>query len=150
MKTVNERDLIDVLDGNGLDELTGEGCNLSMRMVCDVNEHWQEVINSFFATAVEFVPAYNHAGNWRSIMLPRSIFHDLFVYEQVYWGKKVIVFVGGEYTDKYWSSSYFRIYDNLTEFELDRVENPTLFERGYRLYCASAHPHYNGNNIRAF
>lgn len=72
------------LDKYGIVPLTGESCAYSLRLLCDVTEHGEELLDAFFG-GVEFTSAnWNHGSDTlphtHSVMLPYSILQDLKVY----------------------------------------------------------------------
>lgn len=81
----------------GISLLTGEACAYSMRTLCDVNEYGRELVKTFFGMteASHLAPAWNSWVNGKpsvgSVMLPRSVFPDLIIFELFNRGFKYVI-----------------------------------------------------------
>ena len=69
---------IETLRTFGIDYLTGEACGIALRLLFDLTENGERIIDSFFGGVQTTSKAWNKGKS--SIMLPRSILDDLCVY----------------------------------------------------------------------
>lgn len=63
----------------GIDILTGEACGLSMRLLCDIDNHAQTLINNFLGGIDFLAPGWN-SDNKKSLMLTRNFLHDIEIF----------------------------------------------------------------------
>lgn len=82
------------LEQFGVKCLTGEACGLGMRVLCDVTEEGMDLLREFTRMEVT-CDSWNEKRGIKSgsVMLPRSIFQDLWIFAQVRAGCKH-VFLG--------------------------------------------------------
>jgi hypothetical protein len=67
----------------GIDVLTGEACRVGTRILCDVTDDGMDVVCDLLGlpkSSAAFEPSWNGGKAVASVMLPRSLWHDLAVW----------------------------------------------------------------------
>lgn len=100
------RDVRD-LEQFGVIALTGEACGLAMRLLCDLTEEGVKLIREFMRVEPT-ADAWNSKGV-KSVMLPTSIFRDLWIFAHVRAGT-ANVFIGG-YVGEHWTETHYESID---------------------------------------
>jgi hypothetical protein len=96
----------DDLKDVGIDLLTGEACGLAMRVLCNLNEEGVKLWETFTRSTCDTKNAWNdgHA----SVMIPHSMFRDLWIFGQVMKGVRY-VFIGGYVFGKEWVTKEYTV-----------------------------------------
>jgi len=104
MKDCEVFDGCDGLKQFGVIPLTGEACGLAMRILCDLTEDGVQLIREFLRVEPTAEP-WNREGV-KSIMLPVSIFQELWIFAHVRAGT-ANVFLGGYCMGDQWTETYY-------------------------------------------
>jgi len=120
------------LEQFGVIPLTGEGCGLAMRILCDLTEEGVKLIREFMRVEPTAHP-WNSKGV-KSIMLPRCIFRDLWIFAHVR-ADTANVFLGG-YVGGHWTETHYESInethkhpDKTWEADAWAVNDPDLMKR---------------------
>ena len=114
MKTVGWNDL----RRYGISPLTGEACTFGLRVLTDLTERGRRIVLDMLGAECTLRPNWN-SGSEFSMMIPRSLFKDLYVWCLVSEGiDEIIVSEEGvcgrtNDTDEDWTE----LYENLVHFE---------------------------------
>ena len=92
----------------GIRVLTSEACGLAMRVLCDLDEDGIELWEKFTRSKVVSEPWNEGKG---SIMIPNSMFQDLWIFGQVLKGRRY-VFLGDHVWMDQWKKETYRIGDS--------------------------------------
>ena len=138
----------------GVIPLTGEACGLAMRILCDLTEEGVQLIRDFMRVEPTAEP-WNNDGV-KSIMLPISIFQELWIFAHIREGVKD-VFLGGYCNADEWTETHYETINETVKHPVKTwrpqayaVSNPEIMEtlREYngkcfyiaRWYKRSKHP----------
>jgi len=92
------------LEEFGVLSLTGEACGIGTRILCDLTEEGTLLIQDFFRVTATAEP-WNSRGV-RSVMLPRSVFQDIWIFAHVRAGTPY-VFLGNYVQHDQWTETTF-------------------------------------------
>lgn len=95
----------DDLKSVGIQVLTGEACGLSMRILCDLNEDGIKLWETFTRSKCVADPWNDGKA---SVMIPTSMFQDLWIFGQVMKGMDM-VFLGGYVHSDQWETTEFTV-----------------------------------------
>jgi hypothetical protein len=87
----------------GINLLTGEACGLAMRILCDLNEDGIKLWETFTRSKAD-TEGWNDGK--ASVMIPNSMFRDLWIFGQVMKGTRY-VFIGGYVFGKDWTETHY-------------------------------------------
>ena len=96
------------LEEFGIIALTGEACGLAMRTLCDCTQEGIELIREFMR--VDPIGSPWNSKGVKSVLLPNSIFPDLWVFAHVRKGTKY-VFSGGYVNLDQWTETKYEAID---------------------------------------
>lgn len=85
--------------------LTGEACGLAMRILCDLTDEGVELIREFMRVEPTAEPC--NSRGVKSIMLPCSIFQELWIFAMVRSGARN-VFLGGYVNSNQWTETHYK------------------------------------------
>lgn len=131
----------DQLEQFGIRTLTGEACGLAMRVLCDVTEEGRQLLRAFFRMEVN---ADKWNGGVGSVMLPRSVMEDIWIFANVRAGKPM-VFAGGHVHHDEWET---RSYETC-EGETVTYKTPKTGWRSEAFVCESEKDIEHVNNMVA-
>ena len=92
------------LEQFGVLPLTGEACGVGMRMLCDLTQEGVDLIREFMRVEPT-ADAWNSKGI-KSIMLPRALFQDLWIFAMIRAGVDN-VFMGGHVHHDQWTETVY-------------------------------------------
>jgi hypothetical protein len=104
----------------GINLLTGEACGLGMRVLCDLDEDGIKLWEAFTRSKAD-TEGWNDGK--ASVMIPHSMFQDLWIFGQVMNGTKV-VFLGGHVHSNQWTETEYTVGYNGDEPIIEKSKHP--------------------------
>lgn len=137
----------------GFNILTGEACNISMRMLVDLNESAADLFTSFTGGCTPTRENYN-SGSVKSCFITHSMVKDLLVFCLLSKNEEMIIqemIVKDDYKQFNRQSSYLYCYENWQEVEeyRERMKVHFSYEFG-RTWTCSSNPSRGLSNVHGF
>jgi hypothetical protein len=143
----------------GVKHLTGEACNLGMRVLCDLTEQGRDTVCELLGLNRDQLPeAVNGGDGVASLMIPRDLFESIGILGLLRDGAEVVYIppstegrnyridfsLAGIYPDDTQESRHHETVNDIVE------EFKRRYDGGRVVTYNNRHPHVGSNNCRAF